>query len=154
MVSIQEMCARIGIVTKKGLTGTIKKYYPKYLLYIILAISFPSIVLNIGADIAGMGAVGNLLIPKIPAFLFSIIFTIILMYSIIFWSYNKIASFLSSLQPVQFYSMREYIIQIQLKKLPKHCNLLPVILLIYFLHQVCQEQVFWQFLYWPDLLVI
>ena len=94
MVSIQEMCARIGIVTKKGLTGTIKQYYPKYLLYIILAISFPSIVLNIGADIAGMGAVGNLLIPKIPAFLFSIIFTIILMYSIIFWSYNKIASVL------------------------------------------------------------
>ena len=26
MVSIQEMCARIGIVTKKGLTGTIKQY--------------------------------------------------------------------------------------------------------------------------------
>ena len=94
MVSIQEMCARIGIVTKKGLTGTIKKYYPKYLLYIILAISFPSIVLNIGADIAGMGAVGNLLMPKIPAFLFSIAFTVMLMYSIIFWSYNKIASIL------------------------------------------------------------
>ena len=94
MVSIQEMCARIGIVTKKGLTGTIKKYYPKYLLYIILAISFPSIVLNIGADIAGMGAVGNLLMPKIPAFLFSIAFTVLLMYSIIFWSYNKIASIL------------------------------------------------------------
>ena len=94
MVSIQEMCARIGIVTKKGLTGTIKKYYSKYLLYIILAISFPSIVLNIGADIAGMGAVGNLLMPKIPAFLFSIAFTVLLMYSIIFWSYNKIASIL------------------------------------------------------------
>lgn len=102
MVSIQEMCARIGIVTKKGLTGTIKQYYPKYLLYIILAISFPSIVLNIGADIAGMGAVGNLLIPKIPAFLFSIIFTIILMYSIIFWSYNKIASVLKWLCIILF----------------------------------------------------
>lgn len=94
MVSIQEMCARIGIVTKQGLTGTIKKYYPKYLLYIILVISFPSIILNIGADIAGMGAVGNLLLPKIPAFLFSIVFTVLLMYSIIFWSYNKIASVL------------------------------------------------------------
>ena len=94
MVSIQEMCARIGIVTKKGLTGTIKKYYPKYFLYIILLISFPSIVLNIGADIAGMGAVGNLLMPKIPAFIFSIFFTILLVYSIIFWSYIKIASVL------------------------------------------------------------
>ncbi len=94
MVVIQEMCARIGIVTKQGLTANIKQYYSKTILYIILAISFPSIVLNIGADIAGMGAVGNLIFPAIPSFLFSIIFTILLMYSIIFWNYDKIASIL------------------------------------------------------------
>lgn len=91
MVVIQEMCARIGIVTQTGLTGTIKKYYSKTILYVILAISFPSIVLNIGADIAGMGAVGNLLFPQIPAFLFSIVITGVLMYSFVFWSYSKIA---------------------------------------------------------------
>lgn len=94
MVAIQEMCARIGIVTKKGLTGIIKKHYQKYILYTIISISFPSIILNIGADIAGMGAVGNLLIPKIPASVFSIVFTILLIYSIIFWPYKKIASIL------------------------------------------------------------
>lgn len=94
MVAIQEMCARIGIVTKKGLTGIIKDHYPKYILYLILIVSFPSIILNIGADISGMGAVGNLLIPGIPSFIFSIAFTIILMYSIVFWSYKKIASIL------------------------------------------------------------
>ncbi|MCX6297063.1 MAG: divalent metal cation transporter, partial [Bacteroidetes bacterium] len=94
MVAIQEMCARIGIVTKKGLTGIIKKNYPKPLLYVILIISFPSIIFNIGADIAGMGAVGNLLIPWIPSFIFSILFTCILVYFIIFWSYKKIASIL------------------------------------------------------------
>ncbi|OFY84192.1 MAG: iron transporter [Bacteroidetes bacterium RIFCSPLOWO2_12_FULL_35_15] len=94
MVAIQEMCARIGIVTKKGLTGIIKKHYPKYILFTIISISIPSIILNIGADIAGMGAVGNLLIPKIPASVFSIVFTILLIYSIIFWSYKKIASIL------------------------------------------------------------
>lgn len=68
MVSIQEMCARIGLVTNHGLTGAIKRYYPKYFLYAILFISFPSITLNIGADIAGMGAVGNLLFPAVPGF--------------------------------------------------------------------------------------
>ncbi|HMG14476.1 MAG TPA: divalent metal cation transporter [Saprospiraceae bacterium] len=94
MVAIQEMCARIGLVTNHGLTGTIKKYYSKYLLYLILIVSFPSIILNIGADIAGMGAVGNLLLPKIPAYLFSILFTAILIYSIVFWSYHKIATIL------------------------------------------------------------
>lgn len=91
MVAIQEMCARIGIVTGLGLMGTIKRRYPPWLMYLILGISFPSIVLNIGADIAGMGAVGNLLFPRVPAAVFSVIFTAILMYTIIVWSYRRIA---------------------------------------------------------------
>ncbi|MBX7173931.1 MAG: Nramp family divalent metal transporter [Pyrinomonadaceae bacterium] len=102
MVSIQEMCARIGLVTGHGLTGIIKRYYSKKILYLILIVSFPSITLNIGADIAGMGAVGNLLIPQVPAFLFSILFTAILMYSIIFWSYRKISIVLKWLCIVLF----------------------------------------------------
>ena len=65
MAAIQKMCAKIGLVTKQGLTGTLKKHYPKPILYVMLVFSFPAIVLNIGADIAGMGAVGNLLFPSI-----------------------------------------------------------------------------------------
>ena len=61
MASIQEMCARIGLVTSHGLAGTIKTYYSKPVLSLILLFSFPAIVMNIGADISGMGAVGNLL---------------------------------------------------------------------------------------------
>jgi NRAMP (natural resistance-associated macrophage protein)-like metal ion transporter len=94
IIAIQEMCARIGLVTNAGLMGTIKKHYPKYVLYSILLICFPSIILNIGADIAGMGAVGNLLFPKIPAFVFSILFTALLIYTIIVWNYRKIATVL------------------------------------------------------------
>lgn len=94
MVSIQEMCARIGLVTNKGLAGVIKQKYSRWVLYLILIVSYPSITLNIGADIAGMGAVGNLLFPTIPSFVFSILFTGILIYSIIFWNYHKIASIL------------------------------------------------------------
>ncbi|HRH60151.1 MAG TPA: divalent metal cation transporter [Chitinophagaceae bacterium] len=94
MAAIQEMCARIGIVTCHGLTGVIKRYYSRTVLYIIVAVSLPSIILNIGADIAGMGAVGNLVFPKIPAFVFSVVFTALLMYSIIFWSYTKISKVL------------------------------------------------------------
>ena len=67
MASIQQMCARIGLVTSQGLTGTLKKNYPRPVLYLMLVFSFPAIVMNIGADIAGMGAVGNLLFPAIDA---------------------------------------------------------------------------------------
>jgi len=35
MASIQEMCARIGLVTSEGLTGTIKKNYPPIVLYLM-----------------------------------------------------------------------------------------------------------------------
>ena len=97
MASIQQMCARIGIVTSQGLTGTLKKHYPKPVLYVMLLFSFPAIVMNIGADIAGMGAVGNLLFPSIDANYFSVLFTIILLGLIIYLPYQKIASVLKYL---------------------------------------------------------
>ena len=97
MASIQEMCARIGLVTSQGLTGTLKTNYPKIVLYLMVLFSFPAIVMNIGADIAGMGAVGNLLFPSIDSFFFSISFTIILLIVIVFLPYKKISSVLKYL---------------------------------------------------------
>jgi NRAMP (natural resistance-associated macrophage protein)-like metal ion transporter len=97
MASIQEMCARIGLVTSQGLAGTLKKHYSKPLLYLMLLFSFPAIVMNIGADIAGMGAVGNLLFPSVNAIVFSIGFTVILLFLIIILPYRKIASTLKYL---------------------------------------------------------
>lgn len=35
MVALQEMCARIGLVTGHGLTGTIKRHYPKPILWLV-----------------------------------------------------------------------------------------------------------------------
>ena len=97
MAAIQRMCARIGLVTSQGLTGTLKKHYPRFILYLMLLFSFPAIVMNIGADIAGMGAVGNLLFPAIEANYFSVVFTIILLVLIIYLPYQKIASVLKYL---------------------------------------------------------
>src|SRR5664279_5356460 len=97
MAAIQEMCARIGLVTSKGLAGTLKSNYSKPVLYLMLLFSFPAIVMNIGADIAGMGAVGNMLFPSIKATYFSIGFTILLLVLIIYLPYQKIASILKYL---------------------------------------------------------
>ncbi|MEI6061774.1 MAG: divalent metal cation transporter [Bacteroidota bacterium] len=97
MASIQEMCARIGMVTSSGLAGTLKANYSKPVLYLMLLFSFPAIVMNIGADIAGMGAVGNLLFPSIHASYFSIVFTTMLLALIIFLPYQKIAAILKYL---------------------------------------------------------
>lgn len=94
MAAIQQMCARIGLVTNQGLTGTLKKHYPKPVLYLMVLFSFPAIIMNIGADIAGMGAVGNLLFPSIDASFFSVFFTILLLALIIYWPYTRIAAVL------------------------------------------------------------
>ncbi len=97
MASIQQMCARIGLVTSQGLTSTLKKHYPRPILYLMLVFSFPAIIMNIGADIAGMGAVGNLLFPAIDATFFSVFFTILLLGLIIYLPYLKIAATLKYL---------------------------------------------------------
>lgn len=97
MASIQQMCAKIGLVTSLGLTGALKKNYPRPILYIMLLFSFPAIIMNIGADIAGMGAVGNLLFPSIDATFFSVVFTVILLILIIYLPYQKIAASLKYL---------------------------------------------------------
>jgi NRAMP (natural resistance-associated macrophage protein)-like metal ion transporter len=97
MAAIQQMCARIGLVTAQGLTGTLKKHYPRPILYLMLIFSFPAIVMNIGADIAGMGAVGNLLFPSIEATYFSVVFTFILLGLIIYLPYLRIAAVLKYL---------------------------------------------------------
>jgi len=94
MAAIQGMCARIGIVTAQGLTVTLKKNYPRAILYLMLLFSIPAITLNIGADIQGMGAVAHMMLPKIPGFAFSIIFTGILMFVIIKYSYQKLSMIL------------------------------------------------------------
>ena len=97
MAAVQEMCARIGMVTSKGLTGTLKEHYSKPILYLMLLFSFPAILMNIGANIAGMGAVGNMLFPSVNAGFFSIGFTIMLMGIFVFLPYRKFAALLKYL---------------------------------------------------------
>ncbi len=100
MASIQEMCARIGLATSQGLTSILKQHYPRWVLYVMLLFSFPAIVMNIGADIAGMGAVANLIVPKIDAAYFSIGFTALLLICIVFFPYRRIAAILKYLAMV------------------------------------------------------
>src|SRR6185312_3248106 len=94
MATMQAMAARIGLVTGQGLTGTLRKHYPKWVLYGMVLFCFPVTILNIGADIQSMGAVANLLVPGIPAFTFSILFTAVLLYMIIRYPYQKMAGLL------------------------------------------------------------
>ena len=54
MIVVQEMCARIGLVTGKGLAGVIKSKYPKKILYPVASLLIIANTINIGADIGAM----------------------------------------------------------------------------------------------------
>src|SRR5689334_10048831 len=44
MAGIQEMCARVGLVTSHGLAGTLRRHYGRPLLYVMILFSFPAII--------------------------------------------------------------------------------------------------------------
>ena len=91
MIVIQEMSARIGISSSCGLTGNIKKYYSKTLLFFISTLIVVSNTFNIGADVYGMASAIELLTPGSTHLLSWLIVILILMLMVIL-PYKKIAT--------------------------------------------------------------
>ncbi len=63
MAVIQEISARIGRVTGRGIAGNIRRHYSKPILYGIVSLLLIANIFNLGADIGAMGAAAKLLLP-------------------------------------------------------------------------------------------
>lgn len=63
MIAVQEMCARIGMVTGKGLAGVIRSTYPRVILLIAVTLLGIANSINIGADLGAMGQALELISP-------------------------------------------------------------------------------------------
>lgn len=63
MAVVQEMCARIGVVTGHGLAANIRHNYPKWTLYLITSLLFIANTFNIGADLGVMAKGVQLVVP-------------------------------------------------------------------------------------------
>ena len=61
MIAVQLMCARIGMVSGRGLAGVIRTYYPRWLLWSSCSVLVVANTVNIGADLAAMAAVSELI---------------------------------------------------------------------------------------------
>ena len=55
MAAIQIMCARLGMVTGLGLASVIRRRYPRWILWSACALLVVANVVNIAADLGGMG---------------------------------------------------------------------------------------------------
>lgn len=97
MSVVQEMCARIGLATGKGLAGNIKKTYPKWVLYMVTGMLFFANTFNLGADLGALASAVRLIYPAVPFVVAIFIFTIISLGLIIFTTYSRYAGYLKYL---------------------------------------------------------
>ena len=94
MAIVQEMCARLGLVTGRGLAGNIRRHFSRRVLYACTLLLFTANSFNIGADLGAMAKATQLIWPSwnfgflVFAFAF---FTIGMM---IFTPYVKYAKYL------------------------------------------------------------
>lgn len=97
MAVVQEMCARIGIVTGRGLAAAIRTYCPPYILYIATVFLLIANTFNIGADISAIGEVIQLLLPKASILVIVIAFTVLSLVLQILIPYQRYARYLKYL---------------------------------------------------------
>ena len=96
MAAIQEISARIGRVTGRGIAGNLRAYYPLPLLRGIVGLLLLANVINIGADLGAMGAAFKLLIGG-PAFLYVVAFAALSIGLEVFVRYSRYVSVLKYL---------------------------------------------------------
>ena len=94
MYFVQEMCARIALVTKKGLVGIIKQKFGLGISLIFFILIFITHTLNIYADLYISSSILNFIWPFIPSFVFSLILGLIIIILIVVFPYKKIANIL------------------------------------------------------------
>ena len=102
MSVIQEMCARIGMATGRGLAGNIRLRYSKTILYVLVAMLFVANTVNLGADLGAMSKSAQLILPGVSYITFLVIFVIVSLGLQIFVSYSRYAKFLKYLSFVLF----------------------------------------------------
>ena len=124
MTVIQEMCGRIGLVTGDGLSGVIRRYYSRQILWGAISLLIVANTINIGADLGAMAASLQLLV-SVPFFVLLVTITVVTILLEIFVPYPTYAKILKYLA----LSLFAYVISAFLVKqnwpLILHSTLLP-----------------------------
>lgn len=102
MVTVQEMCARIGLVTGKGLAANMRTRFPAWVLYGSAGLLFGANVLNIGADLGAMAKAVQIVLPNLPFALLLGLFAGASLLLQIFTTYARYAKYLKYLTLVLF----------------------------------------------------
>jgi NRAMP (natural resistance-associated macrophage protein)-like metal ion transporter len=91
MAAVQYICAKVGLVTGRGLAGVLREHYPKALLYPVVFLLLAANTINAGVDVGAIAAGLNLLIP-IPIGVFVPMVVVFILALQIWGSYRLIAN--------------------------------------------------------------
>ncbi|MFA5076319.1 MAG: divalent metal cation transporter [Patescibacteria group bacterium] len=94
MTAVQEMCARIGMVTGRGLAGVIRKNYSRRLLYFCVILLVVANTINIGADIGIMASAIGILFADSSFVLTAGVLTLLIVLLEVFIPYRVYAKIL------------------------------------------------------------
>ena len=97
IIVIQEMCARIGLLSGNGLAALIKNKYSTNIVYPISTLLIIANTINIGADLGAMSASIKILFPQVPVVVTSLLFSGIIIASEIMIPYDKYVTVLKYL---------------------------------------------------------
>lgn len=101
MATVQFMCARLGMVTGRGLAGVIRLRYPRWVLWIACAILLVANVFNIGADLGGMGDAMQMM-TGVPSWIWSPLIALAIVACVVLISYKRLAKIFKWLTLVLF----------------------------------------------------
>lgn len=102
MAVVQEMCARIGLVTGRGLAGNIRSHFGKRMLYTTTFFLFAANTFNVGADIGAIASAVQLVRPTFDFSLLVVGLTTFILLLQIFTPYVRYARYLKWLALVLF----------------------------------------------------
>jgi len=100
MAAVQLMCARLGMVTGRGLAGVIRGRYPRWVLWSACLLLVVANLFNIGADLAGMAEVTGMV--TVSSVLWAPFYTGIIIALLLWTSYRTIARIFKWLTLVLF----------------------------------------------------
>ncbi len=97
MATVQEMCARIGIVTGRGLAANIRRHYSIRTLYLVTLLLFAANTFNIGANLGAMAEGVQLIFPNASFAFVVIFFAIVSLLLQVFTTYARYSKYLKYL---------------------------------------------------------
>jgi len=89
MVAVQSVSARIGRVTGRGLAGNMVLIFPRPVVTGLVLLLFVANTINLGADLAAMGAAARLMVGGGSANLFTAGFAVFSLLAIVFIPYHR-----------------------------------------------------------------